>query len=147
MAMAKAVGQLLPSARRQDRENVMTALSLDAASRTLSQAATALAETAARSLRRAVAAWRHRNDAAVLAGLDDRMLADIGVTRADLRDAIAGPLWSDPTALLARRRRERRAARGFATVELGRHCPSPPLAPGAEGFADRPRQPPARLAL
>jgi len=53
---------------------------------------------------------KHRRDAAVLASLDDRMLADLGLTRSDLRDALSGPFWRDPTALLVSRVRERRHA-------------------------------------
>lgn len=53
-------------------------------------------------------ARRHRREASVLAGLDRRMLADIGITRADLRDAFSEPLWDDPTALLRERAIERR---------------------------------------
>ena len=47
----------------------------------------------------------------MLAGFDDRMLADIGLTRGDLRDAVSEPLWRDPTHVLVRRARERRWAR------------------------------------
>ena len=32
---------------------------------------------------------------------NDRMLSDIGLTRGDVADAYAEPLWRDPTALLA----------------------------------------------
>ena len=39
-----------------------------------------------------IRAYRHRRDAEKLASLDDRMLADIGLTRGDLRDAFAEPL-------------------------------------------------------
>jgi uncharacterized protein YjiS (DUF1127 family) len=53
-------------------------------------------------------ARRHRREANVLAGLDRRMLADIGITRADLRDAFSAPFWDDPTALLRERAIERR---------------------------------------
>jgi uncharacterized protein YjiS (DUF1127 family) len=53
-------------------------------------------------------AVRNRRAAAGLAGLDDHMLADIGLTRSDLRDAYAEPLWHDPTDLLASRAAERR---------------------------------------
>jgi len=56
-------------------------------------------------------ARRHRREARVLAGLDHRMLADIGVTRADLRDAFSEPFWEDPTALLSERAGERRRSR------------------------------------
>jgi uncharacterized protein YjiS (DUF1127 family) len=51
---------------------------------------------------------RHRREANVLAGLDHRMLADIGITRADVRDAFSEPFWDDPTALLRERALERR---------------------------------------
>jgi uncharacterized protein YjiS (DUF1127 family) len=51
---------------------------------------------------------RHRREAQVLAGLDQHMLADIGITRADLRDAFSEPFWDDPTALLRERALERR---------------------------------------
>ena len=53
-------------------------------------------------------ARRHRREANILAGLDRRMLADIGITRADVRDAFSEPFWDDPTALLRERALERR---------------------------------------
>lgn len=56
-------------------------------------------------------AVRNRRVAASLAGLDDHMLADIGLTRSDLRDAYSEPLWHDPTDILAARAAERRARR------------------------------------
>lgn len=59
---------------------------------------------------------RNRRAAFKLARLDDRMLADIGLTRSDLRDAYSESLWRDPTDMLARRvcerRNSRRAVRG-----------------------------------
>jgi uncharacterized protein YjiS (DUF1127 family) len=51
-----------------------------------------------------------RRDLAMLASLDDRGLADIGLGRHDLRDATAVGLGEDPTALLAVRARERALA-------------------------------------
>ena len=56
-------------------------------------------------------ALEHRRDALMLASLDDRMLADIGLTRSDLRDAYAEPLWRDPTDMLAGRACEKRKYR------------------------------------
>jgi uncharacterized protein YjiS (DUF1127 family) len=35
---------------------------------------------------------------------DDRMLADVGLSRCDLTTALSAPLWQDPTAILKRRR-------------------------------------------
>jgi uncharacterized protein YjiS (DUF1127 family) len=64
--------------------------------------------------------FEHRRDAAILARLDDRMLADIGLTRSDLRDALSQPPWRDPTAVLVTRAGERRAGRRRAGCELAR---------------------------
>ena len=61
-----------------------------------------------RSLRTFGRILKHRRDAGRLAGLDDRMLADIGITRSDLRDAYSAPLWQDPTDTLAKRASEHR---------------------------------------
>ena len=52
---------------------------------------------------RVVVAIKHRRELAHLADFDERMLADIGVTRTDLREAYSEPLWRDPTSMLARR--------------------------------------------
>jgi uncharacterized protein YjiS (DUF1127 family) len=79
-------------------------------------------------IRRVVRALKNRRDANLLAELDARMLADIGLTRSDLRDAYGEPLWRDPTDILARRARDRRRHRvakaGFATQPA-----APPLVP------------------
>lgn len=75
-------------------------------------------------------ARRHRREARLLAGLDRRMLADIGITRADVSDAFSAPLWADPTALLRERAIERRMNRGVmrapreTRVENGFHRPA-----------------------
>jgi uncharacterized protein YjiS (DUF1127 family) len=62
-------------------------------------------------VRRAI---QNRRAAAGLAGLDDHMLADIGITRSDLRDAYSQPLWHDPTDILASRAAERRTRKRSA---------------------------------
>lgn len=71
----------------------------------------AVAGMVAAGLRQALQIVKSRRDAAVLAGLDDRMLADIGLTRGDVRDAVSEPAWRDPTTLLVSRARERRFSR------------------------------------
>ena len=75
------------------------------------RALTALGSHARRGLKRFADRLRNRRDAMRLADLDDRMLADIGLTRCDLRDAYAEPLWRDPTDVLVRRSVERRVSR------------------------------------
>jgi uncharacterized protein YjiS (DUF1127 family) len=59
-------------------------------------------------LKRFLDRMRNRHDAMRLANLDDRMLADIGLNRSDLRDAFAELPWRDPSEILARRAAERR---------------------------------------
>ena len=81
---------------------------------TATSAGRGLGRAARRALRRVTRALRglqNRRAAIRLAGFDDRMLADIGLTRSDLRDAYAQPLWRDPTRVLARRAAERRLVR------------------------------------
>ena len=68
-------------------------------------------------LARIALARRHRKQAAALAQFDRRMLADLGITRADLCDAFSEPFWEDPTALLRERALERRWNRALARDE------------------------------
>ena len=65
-----------------------------------------------------VRARRNRRDAAMLAGLDRRMLADIGLTRSDVSDAFSEPFWEDPTALLRERALERRWNRALMRTDI-----------------------------
>ena len=92
-----------------------------------------LAGIVVRRLQQFARAAKHRHDAALLAGLDDRMLADIGLTRGDLRDAFSQPLWQDPTAVLVDRVDERRVHRHRpAAACTPRVIPAPSLVPAAE---------------
>jgi len=63
----------------------------------------AIVETVFMGIRQIYKAVKHRRATAALADQDDRMLADIGLTRSDLRDAIGQPWWCDPTTALAQR--------------------------------------------
>lgn len=88
--------------------------------------------------RRVVAAfraWRLHRSLGSLACLDDHMLRDIGLTRSDLHDAAATPLWSDPSHILALRARERRRYRAGGLA--GRVTDAPPLAPGIDAESSR----------
>jgi uncharacterized protein YjiS (DUF1127 family) len=53
-------------------------------------------------------AIEHRQELTRLADHDDRMLADIGLSRSDLYEARSAPFWVDPTAILQQRVRHRR---------------------------------------
>jgi uncharacterized protein YjiS (DUF1127 family) len=59
-------------------------------------------------------AFRHRRDLEALASFDDRLLADIGLTRGDLRFALSEPFWRDPALVLTNRAGERRAKQSRA---------------------------------
>lgn len=96
--------------------------------------------------RRFWTAMKHRHDAAMLAGLDERMLSDIGLTRSDVRDAFAEPLWQDPTSILAARAAERRRHRRQRPFGLGTRMMSPPIAPQA-GYSVPETGRPARYTL
>lgn len=89
----------------------MSALTTPAVPAVLAHAVAALGAMVRRAWRHIVDASRRRTDAALLASFDDYMLRDIGLTRGDLNDALAEPLWRDPTAVLVRRQSERRAYR------------------------------------
>jgi uncharacterized protein YjiS (DUF1127 family) len=65
-----------------------------------------------------VVMWQHWRDVELVANFDDHMLADIGLTRADLHDAMAEPRWRDPTMLLDLRRHERLASRHEVVSKL-----------------------------
>ena len=54
---------------------------------------------------------RNRRDARMLAGFDQATLADIGLRRSDINDALSVPFWKDPTPLLRERATERRLYR------------------------------------
>lgn len=70
-----------------------------------------VAGTLALRAKQFIVAYKHRRDINMLAAMDERMLADIGLTRGDLRDAIGEPLWRDPSTVLVSRADERRANR------------------------------------
>jgi len=122
---------------------------LDAVS--MVRALVALGALVAYRTRQALAARKHRSDVALLARADDRMLADIGLTRSDVRDAVSGPLWQDPTILLRTRALERRLSRsgvthGLQPDELPLRVFAPSISP-ADAFQRPSTDRPARLTL
>jgi uncharacterized protein YjiS (DUF1127 family) len=75
-----------------------------------------------RGVKRMARRWKNRHDTMRLASLDERMLADIGLNRSDLRDAFAELPWRDPSDVLARRAAERRASRRLNQVRQPERC-------------------------
>ena len=80
---------------------------------------------------------KNRRDATMLAGLDDHMLADIGLTRGDLRDAYSEPVWRDPTAILVSRSHERRINRRRVRIGLAEKTFEAPSIVPAPGVTSR----------
>ena len=112
-----------------------------AAAKPALRASVVLARIVSSAFSRLVRVIRNRRDATKLVNLDDRMLADIGLTRRDLRDAFAEPLWHDPTDVLAQRHAERRYSRWRAAFEhsvANAHEPGCGLATPSYPSADRP---------
>jgi hypothetical protein len=91
--------------------------------------------------------WRHRKGLAMLAKFDDRALADIGLTRADLYDALAQRIWDDPTAMLERRRNDRRDNRGPSIGCTPRKPSRPRQMLGIAGLNQPPTDRPARYLV
>jgi uncharacterized protein YjiS (DUF1127 family) len=118
----------------------------------LAPTAVAAARALVRVGGRLARAWKHRQEIKALAGADARMLADIGLTRADMRDAFATPLWRDPTAVLRARALERRLSRHGIGLGLPADPPpaprsEPPRAVGSDGFVRPATGRPARLTV
>ena len=100
----------------------------------LARAFASLAAVAAHWAKVVAKASRNRREARKLAGLDQRILADMGITSADVRDAFSGPFWEDPTALLRERAIERRMNRGVSRSQRAAYPEystraQPPVAP------------------
>lgn len=81
--------------------------------------------------------FRSRRDIKVLAGFDDHMLADIGLNRGDIRDAVAQPPWREPTSLLVKRVHERQLARNGSRFRLPK-VQAPPSVPEWEEWPASP---------
>ncbi|NIX76682.1 DUF1127 domain-containing protein [Microvirga terricola] len=64
--------------------------------------AATFAASVARAVASLVRALKHRREVMHLAEFDDRMLKDIGLTRADVEGALAEPLVRNPSSVLVR---------------------------------------------
>jgi uncharacterized protein YjiS (DUF1127 family) len=107
----------------------------------------AIAQSAALRVWTILRALKNRHDATMLAGFDDRMLADIGLTRSDVRDAYSVPLWRDPTVLLRNRVSDRHRYRHGAPFGLGGLVVKSPALVPENGFTVPPTDRPARQTV
>jgi len=83
--------------------------------------------TLARRVRKLPAALAHRDQLQRLAECDDHLLADIGVTREEMKAALSAPFWRDPSEELVRRLSELKTDRRGRTVgETGRSVVTSP---------------------
>jgi uncharacterized protein YjiS (DUF1127 family) len=115
-------------------ESAMTTISQSRTASQLTQVVNAITGSLVVRARQLAQMVKNRRDATMLAGLDDRMLADIGLTRGDLRDAYSEPVWSDPTAILVSRAHERRVNRRRASIGFAEKVfDAPSIVPMAQG--------------
>jgi len=124
----------------------ITSLAIAAAA-PVGRAVLAVGGRVVRGLKQVADRLRHRREATRLAALDDRMLADIGLTRSDLRDAYAEPLWHDPTNVLAHRAAERRTSRRTAFELSAAACPAPPRSGATRARCHPPANRPAQYLM
>jgi len=104
------------------------------------RASLALLALVTRWLKGVARARRHRREMRSLAGLECRMLADMGITRSDVADAFSEPFWEDPTSLLRERALERRVYRTTLSAPREKR-------PAVAGFRRPPMDRPARQAI
>ena len=99
----------------------ITSLTISAAA-PLGRVLAGLAGRARRGLKQLAEKVKNRHDAMRLAELDDRMLADIGLSRSDLRDAyrVAAVARPERRAGAPRRRAARQPAAGGIELRAGR---------------------------
>jgi uncharacterized protein YjiS (DUF1127 family) len=128
----------------EDAMTVMTSSTFDASSGLIGRHFHSLVAALRARLGHLMRAYRNRSEAAALTRFDERDLADIGLTRGDVRDAFAGPLWQDPTSLLRARALERRLSRHGISFGLQETAPAPPLVPD---FTRLPTNRPARFTV
>jgi uncharacterized protein YjiS (DUF1127 family) len=96
------------------------------------RALTCIAQAGFVRLRDFVRAIRNRRDVVSLAQFDDRMLADIGLNRSDVRSALAEPFWRDPGSILIARAGERRGVPRGRGGTSGRIVTAPSIVPEAQ---------------
>ncbi len=102
--------------------------------KSISTGAIAVAKRVAATAGRLFIAWNNYRGLGMLARMDEHALADIGLSRSDVKDALSRRWWEDPTEQLNQRRGVRRHSSPvshFGDI-------APPLAPDAPAERVRP---------
>ncbi len=108
----------------------MLALSL---LRAIGWSAASVTRRALPSITGVIRALSNRREVNRLLTCDDRMLKDIGLTRSEVAGVLGGPLFHDPSVLLARSVEWRRRGRPAVTVAKAQSAPVRRVVPALRG--------------
>jgi uncharacterized protein YjiS (DUF1127 family) len=108
----------------------MLALSL---LRAIGWSAASVTRRALPSVTAVLRALSNRREVARLLASDDRMLKDIGLTRSEVAGVLDGPLYRDPSVLLARSAEWRRRGRPMVTASTAQSAPVRRVVPAFRG--------------
>jgi uncharacterized protein YjiS (DUF1127 family) len=108
----------------------MLALSLF---RTIGWSAASVTRRALPPVTAVLRALAHRREVTRLLAADDRLLKDIGLTRSEVAGVLDGPLFRDPSILLARSVEWRRRGRPLVTAPPVQKAPARRVVPVVRG--------------
>lgn len=108
----------------------MLALSL---LRAIGWSAAAVTRRALPRVKTAFRAWSNRREVSRLLACDDRLLKDIGITRSEVSGVLDGPLFRDPSVVLARSAEWRRRGRPAVTAAKAPARAVRPVVPALRG--------------
>jgi uncharacterized protein YjiS (DUF1127 family) len=101
--------------------------------RTIGWSAASLSRRALPSVTAVLRALSNRREVTRLLASDDRMLKDIGLTRSEVAGVLDGPLFRDPSVLLARSADWRRRGRPVVTSSAVPSAPVRRVVPAFRG--------------
>ena len=111
----------------------MSELALSSAPQSIGVVAAGLAAAFTSTVQKLRAHRSARQAVQQLSQLDDRMLKDIGLTRSEVAGVLDGPLYRDPSVLLARSAEWRRRGRPVVTASTAQSAPVRRVVPAFRG--------------